>query len=232
MRTLLVTLTFPDATRWPEVAEAGARLGAGTALLQGDGPSLVTQLDALALEGVAAVHLVGVTFGDDAAPVSWLGRVGRWWLESRGPLLDLWFEPRALHGIPATLPGHESARRLAPKDSLTNPGWAKVPDVARHVLICRGPRCNAKGAAATHAALSAELAGNGAEDSDVLLSQSGCVYPCNQAPVVVVQPDMAWVGPVAPEDVPGLVAECLTPGPLNLRVRGLGVTRPCWRGDS
>ncbi|MDO5092326.1 MAG: (2Fe-2S) ferredoxin domain-containing protein [Propionibacteriaceae bacterium] len=232
MRTLLVTLTFPDATRWPEVAEAGAKLDAGTASLQGEGPSLVSQLDALVQAGVAAVHLIGVTFGDDAAPVSWLGRVARWWLESRGPLLDLWFEPRALHGIPVTLPGHESARRLVPKDSLTNPEWAKVPDVARHVLICRGPRCNAKGAAATHAALSAELARNGAADSEVLLSQSGCVYPCNQAPVIVVQPDMAWIGPVGPKDVPGLVAELLTPSPLDLQVRGLDVTRPCRREDS
>ena len=226
MKTLLVTLTLPDAAHWPELAEAASRLGAQTALLQGDGPSLVDQLDALADEAGGAVRLVGVTFSDDSGPLSWLGRVARWWLDSRGPRLELWREPGALHGVPRALPEEQAARRLAPRDSLTSPAWAEVPDVARQVLICRGPRCNAKDAAATHAALSANLARNGAADSQVLLSQSGCVYPCNQAPVVVVQPDMAWVGPVTAQDVPGLVAAVLTPGPLNLEGQGLGVTRP------
>lgn len=223
MRTLLVTLTLADAARWPEVAEAGRRLGAATALLQGEGPSLVEQLDAWAVEG-GTVHLVGVTFNDDTCPVSWLGRVARWWLDSRGPQLELWFQPEAVHGVPTTLPDAASARRLSPKDSLTNPAWEEVPDVRRHVLICRGPRCNAKGAAETHAALSARLAEVGAQDTEVLLTRSGCVFPCNLAPVVVVQPDMVWLGPVGEERVPELVAELLHPDPVD--AHRFGGTRP------
>lgn len=223
MRTLLVTLTLADAARWPEVAEAGARLGALAALLQGEGPSLVEQLDALAVSG-GAVRLVGVTFNDDTCPVSWLGRVARWWLDSRGPRLELWFHPDAVHGIPTALPPERAARLLGPKDSLTSPAWAAVPDVRRHVLICRGPRCNAKGAATTHAALSAALSETGAQDTEVLLTRSGCVYPCNLAPVVVVQPDMTWVGPVTQAEVPALVAQLLGPGPVD--VPGLEVSRP------
>ncbi len=224
MKTLLVALTFLDATYWAELAEAGERLGAATAVLQGDGPALVTQLDALAAAGdVGAVRLVGVTFGDDQGPISWLGRVARWWLITRGPRLKLWLEPGAVHGVPVALPEVGAARPPSAKDSLSNPGWAKVPDVARHVLICRGPRCNAKGAAATHTALSEHLARRGAEDTEVLLSQAGCVFPCNQAPVVVVQPDMAWVGPVTSDDVPELVTRLLNPGPFD---PGLPVSRP------
>ena len=223
MRTLLVTLTLADAARWPELAAAGAGLGAATALLQGEGPSLVGQLDALAADG-GAVRLVGVTFGEDPAPVSWLGRVARWWLETRGPRLELWFEPRALHGLPAALPATGTARRLAARDSLSHPTWAEVPDVRRQVLVCRGPRCNAKGAARTQAALLTALDECGAIDSEVLVTQTGCAYPCNLAPVVVVQPDMIWLGPVGEARVPELVAELLHADPVD--AHRFGGTRP------
>ena len=36
-------------------------------------------------------------------------------------------------------------------------------------------------------------------------STAGCCYPCNRAPVVVVQPDMEWLGPITPDGAPALV---------------------------
>ena len=206
MRTLLVTLTLSDAARWPELAEVAGGLGADVAVLQGEGPALVNQLDALAGTGPEPVHLVGVTFGDDLGPASWLGRVARWWLDSRGPLLELWCSRRPLRGLPGQLPGLDDSRVLGPRDSLTNPNWEQPPPVSRHVLVCRGPRCNAKGAPETQEALGRALAEAGALDETVLLTATGCCYPCNRAPVVVVQPDMEWLGPVTPDDVPALVA--------------------------
>ena len=149
MRTLLVTLALSDAARWPELAEVAGGLGADVAVLQGEGPALVNQLDELAGLGSEPVHLVGVTFGDDLGPTSWLGRVARWWLDSRGPLLELWCSRRTLRGLPGELPCPGEARCLGPRDSLTNPNWEQPPPVSRQVLVCRGPRCNAKGAPET-----------------------------------------------------------------------------------
>ena len=216
MRTLLVTLALSDAARWPELAEVADGLGADVAVLQGEGPALVNQLDELAGLGSEPVHLVGVTFGDDLGPTSWLGRVARWWLDSRGPLLELWCSRRTLRGLPGELPCPGEARRLGPRDSLTNPNWEQPPPVSRQVLVCRGPRCNAKGAPETQEALSRALAEAGALDESVLLTAAGCCYPCNRAPVVVVQPDMEWLGPVTPDDVPALVKD-LTQGSLSAR---------------
>jgi len=65
-------------------------------------------------------------------------------------------------------------------------------------------------------ALSRALAEAGALDESVLLTAAGCCYPCNRAPVVVVQPDMEWLGPVTPDDVPALVKD-LTRGSLSAR---------------
>ena len=95
MRTVLVALTLADASRWPELAESASRLGGVAAVLQGEGPGLVDQLDALAATGTKPVHLIGVTYGDDLGPASWVGRVARWWLDSRGPQLELWFSSGA-----------------------------------------------------------------------------------------------------------------------------------------
>ena len=131
--------------------------------------------------------------------------MARWWLDSRGPLLELWCSRRPLRGLPGELPCPGEARRLGPRDSLTNPNWEQPPPVSRQVLVCRGPRCNAKGAPETQEALSRALAEAGALDESVLLTATGCCYPCNRAPIVVVQPDMEWLGPVTPDDVPALV---------------------------
>ncbi len=76
---------------------------------------------------------------------------------------------------------------------LTSPAWQEVPPVRYHLLVCRGPRCNARGGDRTHAALSAELHRRGVTDEDVLMTQTGCMYPCNHAPLVVVHPDGRWM---------------------------------------
>ncbi len=51
------------------------------------------------------------------------------------------------------------------------------------------------------ASLGAELHERDMLDSEVLVTQTGCLYPCNRAPVVAIQPEMEWVGPVHESDV-------------------------------
>jgi (2Fe-2S) ferredoxin len=88
---------------------------------------------------------------------------------------------------------------------LSSPAWEDVPAYGRHVVICRGPRCTARGSALTAVALAERLRDHGLGDHEVLVAQSGCLYPCNHAPVVVVQPDGQWWGPVSPADARLLV---------------------------
>jgi NADH:ubiquinone oxidoreductase subunit E len=93
---------------------------------------------------------------------------------------------------------------------LTSPAWQEVPPVRYHMLVCRGPRCNARGGDRTHAALSAELHRRGVTDEDVLMTQTGCMYPCNHAPLVVVHPDGRWMSLPA-ERVPEVLDDLLGP---------------------
>ena len=101
--------------------------------------------------------------------------------------------------------------------------WEEVPPHTRHVLVCRGPRCNAQGSADIAATLAAKFRERGVLDDGVLLTATGCLFPCNRAPVVVVHPGpdtppdataahgIGWHGPVHPDDVPGLVEDLLAP---------------------
>ncbi len=202
--TLLATLSLADSYSWPEFNEAATRLGAVAVTMQGSGVGMVEQLDHLAATGVERVYLVPVNLAEPL-PTSWLGRVARWWVAHRPEAqLEVWYQTKAVLGLPTELPSQQGARRLQAKDSLTSPDWEQVPPVRRHVLVCRGPRCSAKGAAALSAKLGAELYRRDLLDTGVLVTQTGCMYPCNQAPVVVIQPDMEWLGPVGEDDVAAL----------------------------
>jgi (2Fe-2S) ferredoxin len=185
---------------WMGVADPGRglallaeRLGATTAYLQVGDPSLRRELDRLADAGERRVVLVGAAFGT-APGNSWLRRVAaHWWRERVDPpevvvasgLLDDPhddLEPLLVRARPVT--GAE-----APLESAA---WEDVPGHRHQVFVCRGPRCTAKGAEETALALVRALDAAGLGDDDVLLTQTGCQFPCNHAPVVTVHPDDVW----------------------------------------
>src|SRR5690606_414253 len=95
---------------------------------------------------------------------------------------------------------------------LESPAWEHLPGFRHHVLVCRGPRCSAKRSVDTAQALSASLDARGLSDDDVLVTQTGCLFPCNHAPVVAVHPDDVWYGPVAPQNSDRLVDDHLLAG--------------------
>ncbi|MFT3877439.1 MAG: (2Fe-2S) ferredoxin domain-containing protein [Propioniciclava sp.] len=227
--TLFVALTYADAEHWPALVRRARELGAAAAVLQGEGPSLADRLSRLSGEGVTAVHLVGVTFGAHGVPASWIGRVARWWLAVGEREMTVLFSPDAVRGLPSALPSADGLRPLVPREGgLTNPTWQDAPPVRCHLLVCRGPRCTAKGAERVIDALGAELYARGMLDDEVLLTQTGCLFPCNRAPVVAVQPDMVWHGPLRAEDVPAFVDE-LVSGERTLRALTTGPGEPAAR---
>jgi (2Fe-2S) ferredoxin len=52
----------------------------------------------------------------------------------------------------------------------------------------------------------------GLADADVLVTHTGCQFPCNQAPVVSVQPDDVWYGDVDPSAARAIVSSHLVEG--------------------
>ncbi|GAA2687708.1 MULTISPECIES: ferredoxin [Actinosynnema] len=202
---VLVGLAADAHAREADLGALADAVGARVAYLQLGEPALHDVLDELARDGRGrAVDLVATPSAGTPAPArSWLRRVAGDWVRRNPDALRVRVVDRPVTGEEA---------------GLTSPAWDAVPGHGRHVLVCRGPRCTARGAAGTAAALAARLRERGLGDDAVLVAQSGCLYPCNHAPVVVVHPDDAWWGPVTAEDAAALVDSWAdTPAGLGAR---------------
>lgn len=210
---VLVGMGVGEPTRADRLDDLARSQNASVAYLQLGDPSLSYELTRLADLGASRVVLVGVAFG--AGPGnSWLRRVASHWWRARGEarpeiavatgLLategDL---PRLLTG-PRPLTGAEAA--------LTCTSWEEIPRHRHQVFVCRGPRCTAQGAEDTAVALGRALASAGLGEQDVLVTQTGCQFPCNHAPVVSVQPDDVWYGQVGAEEAGAIVMQHLKGG--------------------
>lgn len=193
--TVLVPLSADAARHAGELQDVADATGASLAFLQLGSPSLADELDRLAATGVTLVELVGLGLGAPTAR-SWLGRVAGHWQRSH-PEVEVVVGGRAVTGTEAPL---------------TSPAWEDVPAHRHQVLVCRGPRCSARGSALTASAVDDELRALGLGDDDVLVTQTGCLFPCNQAPVVVVHPDDAWYGGVDAACARRIVREHLVAG--------------------
>ncbi|MBF4163319.1 (2Fe-2S) ferredoxin domain-containing protein [Nocardioides sp. CBS4Y-1] len=190
------------------------------------------ELSRLADAGAAGVALVGVDLGFPGVGTSWLRRVAaQWWRERSGHRPEVRVAATtlgrdtttdavgdavagALAGDVRTVTGRE-----APP---TSTAWEQVPAYRHQVLVCRGPRCTARGAERNAEALTRALVEAGLDgdlgDDDVLVAHTGCLFPCNQAPVACVQPDDVWYGRLDPAAVRELVREHLLAGrPLAAR---------------
>ena len=160
--------------------------------------------------------VVGVSLGTLAPAVSWLRRIaGHWWRERPGTgrsstSVRRWPATPTRSGRSATCATDHRHR-----GRLTSAAWEDVTGHRHQVLVCRGPRCTAPGSDLTAEALIIELMRQGQGDDDVLITHTGCQFPCNQAPVVSVQPDDVWYGGVDPEAARADRAEHLVGRPLG-----------------
>ena len=187
---------------------------ATVAFLQLGDPSLSRELTRLADLGAERVVVVGVSLGSLAPAVSWLRRIAAyWWRERAGHRPEVLIgaslaedaeEVRALVGRTRPVTGTEPG--------LTSAAWEEVTGHRHQVLVCRGPRCTALGSDRTAEAVVLELMRLEQSDDDVLVTHTGCLVPCNHAPVVVVQPDDTWYGGVGPDVARRVTAEHLVAG--------------------
>lgn len=238
---VVVGMSIDDANRKPEIQCAADDIGASVAFLQCADSALTDVLTSLADRGTRHITLVGVRLGSSGPGVSWLRRIAADWWGERGAagarnecLNPGCADPAWPDTCVAPPPRIEVATRLAAAlpqialvarhvSTITGPGaglvsadWADVPTYRRRVLLCRGPRCSARGAADIAAALNGELRARGLGDDDVLVTITGCQFPCNNAPVVSIEPDDVWYGAVDGPTVRRIVARHLVAGvPLD-----------------
>ena len=218
---VLVGMSVSDVDRRDELLGAARQHGASVAFLQMGDPSLSRELTRLADAGASTISLVGVNLGPLAPGHSWLRRIAaHWWRERAGrrPVVEVAGRlATSLDDVEVALFDLRPITGTEP--GLTSPAWEHVTGHRRQVLVCRGPRCTAKGSDETARALVLGLMDAGLVDHDVLVTHTGCQFPCNQAPVVSVQPDDTWYGGVDPDAAREIVATHLADGAPVARLR-------------
>lgn len=211
-RLVLVGMSAHEAAQPRRVADLAGDRAATVAFLQVGDPSLSRELTRLTELGAERVVLVGVRLGATGPGASWLRRVAaHWWREREGHRPDIAVAVDLLRHdgeLPAVL-GRAVRPVIGREAGLTSAAWDDLPGHRHQVLVCRGPRCTARGAEATATALARALGDQGLGDDDVLVTLTGCLFPCNHAPVVAVQPDDVWYAGVDEALAARLVGEHL-----------------------
>ncbi|MGO4254933.1 (2Fe-2S) ferredoxin domain-containing protein [Marmoricola sp. RAF53] len=213
---VLVGMSVREVDARAELRALADRRGASVAFLQQGDPGLHRELTRLADDGAERVELVGVSLGSLAPAASWLRRIAAHWWRERGADAPVVEVATALlkSADPVELDLVRDVRRPLTGDEpgLTSAAWEHVPGHRHQLLVCRGPRCTALGSDATAEAMVLALVRAGQGDDDVLVTHTGCQFPCNQAPVVSIQPDDVWYGAVTPQVGERIVAEHLLDG--------------------
>lgn len=211
---VLVGMSVSDVDRRDLLLDAAGRRGATLAFLQMGDPSLAGELTRLADAGATTITLVGVDTARTGPGHSWLRRIaGHWWRERPGlpPTVLVATEPAtAVEDVDRV--ALETRAVTGGEPGLTSAAWEDVTGHRHQVMVCRGPRCTARGADETLRAMVLSLMEHRLGDEDVLLVHTGCQFPCNQAPVVSVQPDDVWYGHVDPASAAAIVGEHLVAG--------------------
>lgn len=200
---IVVTLGLTDALDLLQLHQLVAPAGLHVAALQGNRPALV---DALTHHYTAdpsrPLHLIGYNEAGIGSSRSWLKRVAGHWLRSH-PDAQVYVSTQLVSQLTTSALNDAIQAKVRPvtggEAGLTNPTWQDPPPHRAHLLICQGPRCLAKGGKDVADNLWGYLQGEGIAD-DCLITLTGCLYPCNRAPVVAVQPAQRWLH-ADPEDL-------------------------------
>lgn len=91
--------------------------------------------------------------------------------------------------------------------------WNHIPAHSHQVFLCHGPRCTLANAPKTWAYFQEKLRENELRGRQgVMTVRTGCLYPCDLGPIMVVHPDGTWYGGVDEAAVDRIVAEHLVDG--------------------
>ncbi|KAB2318236.1 cobalamin biosynthesis protein CbiX [Betaproteobacteria bacterium SCN1] len=93
--------------------------------------------------------------------------------------------------------------------------WSDVPVHERHVLVCMGPRCTALGAGALWHRLVRRRQDDSALRKHAMVLQTGCQYPCNHGPLMIVYPDGLWYGRLDAAALDRIIDEHLPAGTVD-----------------
>ncbi|WP_417581084.1 (2Fe-2S) ferredoxin domain-containing protein [Pelagibacterium sp.] len=187
--------------------------------MEGREPGPMTALDALVGEGARTIVVqpVGIPFSDSL--FAWLPGALAHWQRERGfdgnlALAADQIDDEAVLAALAqsSIDRAAEAKPVTPEaGSIDGAGWDEVPAHRHHLLVCNGPRCNFREAGPLRTVLAEELTRQGVA-RECLVATTGCLFPCNNGPVVAHYPAGRWYRLRDRNDVARFVSTVLKDG--------------------
>jgi (2Fe-2S) ferredoxin len=172
------------------------------AFVDAGSPSLPDTLTQCMSEQNEEILIVPIYLPTDRSLQSWITKVVRRWLIQHpdSSLTVRMSEPMGdseelAQVVQQIVERHKQSSPLplqADHIQPNSPEWSVLLPHDRHVLVCRGPRCNTAGAGEVAGRLMSQLKAHVLDDNQVLVAQTGCLYPCNLGPIMVVYPERVW----------------------------------------
>lgn len=188
-------------------------------------PSLPDTLQQCAESGVRRIIVQPVFLPADDNLQRWLAKViVRWHSRWQGTMVEICLanslgdhpalQTAVAEAVQKVSPYIRDVVQTPPDNWQTDPaGWSNIPHHAHHLFFCQGPRCTALGSGELVAHLQNRLKAHKlTRDDRVLVAQSGCLYPCNLGPMMVVYPEGVWYGGLTRDALDQIVAEHLVNG--------------------
>jgi len=194
-----------------------------TCFIDHGSPALPAALDRCVEGGARRILIVAAFVPMDRSLRVWLPQILQRWLKRRrGPDVEIVLSdslgesPSAGQAVLDVLDtaARTDVRINAPADH-GNPGWSVIPAAKQMVFFCGGPRCTTRGAGDLQHHLGNRLRTNGLnrrEDDEVYVVRTGCLYPCNLGPVMLVYPEGTWYCSLTEESIDEIVAEHFVKG--------------------
>jgi (2Fe-2S) ferredoxin len=227
----LISASYVSEGKFRSLADAlvaAAPCRAVAVRLEASGDGFWNALDQLAAEGATQIELrpIGLPFSQSLE--KWIPKAAGSWLDryqGTGPQI---FFAQPLQSDDAMIKKAACAtvrrKQVTPRpNGEIGKGWDEPPAFKHHILVCTGPRCHLKDAPNLLAALKAEL-GYARLSSECLVTSTGCLFPCNNGPVLVHYPLGNWYRITDLTDLRSFVAQALRAGtvPKNLLIHQTG----------
>ena len=190
-------------------------------------PNLAAALDRCAAAGAKHILIAPIYAPIDRFLSTWIPQILRRWLRRRPQFEGI--EVTLAHAISATdalghaaLESLQVALQTGGSDEIHeelgveygNPGFSAIPAYRYQALVCVGPRCATRGSSDIYEYVRESIARQGvARTPDrplpknrVSVIRTGCLFPCNLGPMMVVHPGDTWYCALTPKMVDEIVA--------------------------